>query len=425
VQAADPGDSSIQKYLLANVPEWMAANHVPCVGIGIIKEGKISWVKVFGELQQGHPAPQNTLFNIASQTKPVTAMLTLRLMQLGLWKLDEPLSAYWIDPDLTGDPNLPKLTTRMVLSHQTGFPNWRSENSDGKLHFNVPPGTRFGYSGEGFEYLRRALEKKFHQSLDILATTYLFKPLKMKDTRYWGNDLDTNRFAKWHDGKGQRYNVSMQTSVNAADDLITTIQDYCTFGIYSMEQGGTKDSLYVQMITPQVKFKEDYYRGLGWGLVKGLPSNDYALEHGGSDIGVRTMAIFLPVSKSGIVVMTNGDNGLFLIDQVIRSVLPEGNTILTIMNKGASAHTRIQISQTLIQSYAGQYEQPNGKILLIQPAEDGLKVSGDGAPTATLYPESNNKFFLEGYDVQMEFPDTNTLIIYESGRQVMKIKRKS
>lgn len=95
---------TLEASLLKDVPVWMAANHVPCVGIGLIEHNKIKWVKVFGQLQAGHPAPPNTLFNIASQTKPVTAMLTLKLIQAGKWSLDEPLSHYWIDPDIQNDP---------------------------------------------------------------------------------------------------------------------------------------------------------------------------------------------------------------------------------------------------------------------------------------------------------------------------------
>jgi len=315
-------------HLLSDVPRWMAVNHVPCAGVGLIQNGKITWVNNFGQLQQGKPAPANTLFNIASQTKPVTAMLTLKLVELGQWNLDEPLAHYWIDPDIANDPYLMKLTTRFVLSHRTGFPNWRTDDGSGKLRFKFEPGTAAGYSGEGFEYLRRALESKFHQSLAVLMDSLLFKPLGMKDTYYWSDRLDTNRFAMWHDGQGKRYATSIETSVNAADDLITTIADYCRLGIYAMQLAHEGGPVYAEMVKPQVMTKPGIYNGLGWGLVEGLPGGAYAIEHGGSDIGVRTMAIFLPKSKSGVVVMTNGDNGMFVSDQVIKLALPEGTQVL-------------------------------------------------------------------------------------------------
>ena len=400
-----------------NIPVWMDEFHVPCVGVGLIENGKIKWVKNFGNLQQGHAAKNNTLFNIASQTKPVIAMLTLKLVQMGEWNLDEPLSNYWIDPDLAEDAFTKKLTTRLVLSHQTGFPNWRSDNGETRLRFNFEPGTRFGYSGEGFEYLRRALEAKFQQPLNVLLEAYLLKPNGIKDTRYWSTDLDTNRFAMWHDGQGNRYQTPIQTSVNAADDLITSVEDYCKLGIYAM------DNAYLYA-NAEVKVKENYYRGLGWGLVENLPDGEYAFEHGGSDIGVRTMAVFLPKSKTGIVVMTNGDNGMFVSDRIIKQALSNGGLILSTMNKGAKTHERIALSDSIIQSYTGKYEQSNGKILNVEKEGNGVKVSGDGVPSTVLFPESKNKFFLEGYDVQLEFTDTSSLIVYENGKQVMKIDRK-
>src|SRR5579871_5160564 len=68
-------DSGFQQKL----PLWMAEYHVPAVGIGIIENGRLKETKVFGELRKGIPAPADTLFEMASLTKPIVAMLTLRL----------------------------------------------------------------------------------------------------------------------------------------------------------------------------------------------------------------------------------------------------------------------------------------------------------------------------------------------------------
>ena len=409
--------------LVRDIPVWMAQNHVLCAGVGIIADGKIKFCKTFGELKQGHPAPDNTLFNIASQTKPVLATLVLELVKSGQWSLDEPLARYWIDPDIAQSPYLWKLTSRIVLSHHTGFPNWRSDDTSGKLKFKFEPGTNSGYSGEGYEYLRRALEHKFHEPLNVLMDSVLFKPLGMTDTRYWGADLDTGRFAMWHDAKGNRYPTSIQTSVNGADDLITTIKDYCTLGIFVMNGAGLPDTLYSDMVKKQGPGEDARYTGLGWGVVRGLPDGGYALQHGGSDVGVRTMAVFLPGRKAGVVVMTNGDNGMFVYDQIIRAALPLGKEVTDIMNKGASVHQRIAIADAVIKRHAGAYVQNNGKVLLVEQEGNAIKVSGDGAPTAVLVPESDTSFFMDGYDVVLRFPDDRTLVVYEGGRQVMKISR--
>src|SRR5205085_3694877 len=118
--------------------------------------------------------------------KPVVAMLTLKLVSQGRWDLDEPLSHYFIEPDLANSPNLVKVTTRLVLTHQTGLPNWRGNEPDKKLSFAFEPGTGVKYSGEAYQYLRQALEHKFKKPLDQLARPTILRPWGMKDTRfYW------------------------------------------------------------------------------------------------------------------------------------------------------------------------------------------------------------------------------------------------
>src|SRR5829696_7806343 len=107
------------------VESWLAEANVPAVGIGILRNGKLQQVSVFGELRKGVRAPRDAIFNVASLTKPIVSMLTLRLVSAGKWDLDEPLAKYWTEPDVAADPRHLKLTARHVLSHQTGLPNWR------------------------------------------------------------------------------------------------------------------------------------------------------------------------------------------------------------------------------------------------------------------------------------------------------------
>src|SRR5215213_8072993 len=102
------------------ISAWLLENRVPALGIGVIRDGKVRAVKVYGDLKEGKPAPYYTIFNVASLTKPVVAMVTLRLVSQGKWDLDKPLASYWIDPDVALDPRHEKLTTRHVLSHQSG-----------------------------------------------------------------------------------------------------------------------------------------------------------------------------------------------------------------------------------------------------------------------------------------------------------------
>mgnify|MGYP002783412675 CR=1 FL=1 len=133
-------NKKVEKFIFDNdveIEKWLKENKILTLGIGVIENGKLQQVKVFGEISKGISAPYNTIFNVASLTKPVTAMVALKLVSLGKWNLDEPIYKYWTDADVANDPRNKKLTTRLILSHQTGFPNWRWMNEIKKTQFSI------------------------------------------------------------------------------------------------------------------------------------------------------------------------------------------------------------------------------------------------------------------------------------------------
>ena len=314
--------------------KWLKENNVPTLGIGIIANGKLKQVKVFGELKHDNPAPFNTIWNVASLTKPITAIVALKLVSQGKWNLDEPLDNYWIDPDIAKDPNHKLLTTRIVLSHQTGFPNWRSFNESKKLDFKFNPGTQYQYSGEGFEYLRRALEKKFHKTLDQLASELIFEPLKMTDSQLiWNDKIDLSRYAVNYDKNGNAYQPTKNKSANAADDLLTTVEDYSQFLCSVMNSEGLSKKVFDDMISHQVQTKKNKYFGLGFEIYD-LGNENYALSHGGADQGVQTICILLPKTKQGLVIFTNVDDGYKIYENIVVHYLGEnGKKIVDIETK--------------------------------------------------------------------------------------------
>lgn len=303
------------------IRQWLQQNKIPVLGLGIIKNGQLQQVKMYGELRKGIAAPYNTIFNVASLTKPVTALVALKLISQGKWDLDEPLYKYWTDPDLLQDPRHKKLTTRFVLSHQTGFPNWRWMNKDGKLNLQFEPGTQYQYSGEGMEYLRKALEKKFKRSLQELADELIFRPLQMTDTRYvWDAKIDTARLAPGYDEQGNIYEPVKNTKPNAADDLLTTMENYGKFLISVMQGEGLSPEINEAMKTAQVESSKGKHFGLGFEIYD-LGNDQYALSHGGSDKGVQTIVFILPQTGEGLLIFTNSDKGTTVYEPLIRHYL--------------------------------------------------------------------------------------------------------
>jgi len=316
------------------IEKWLKENKVPTLGLGIIENGKLRQVKVFGEISKGISAPYNTIFNIASLTKPVTAMVALKLVSLGKWNLDEPVYKYWTDPDIANDPRNKKLTTRIILSHQTGFPNWRYLNKDKKLNFQFDPGTSYQYSGEGLEYLRKALENKFHKTLDQLASELIFKPLKMNDTRYiWDKNVDTTRLAIGYDKDGNAYETIINKTANAADDLLTTIEDYGKFLVSVMNGEGLTKKVFDDMTTNQVASKNGKHFGLGFEIYN-FDDGNTALTHGGADKGVQTIVFIFPKTKQGLLIFTNVDDGYKVYEKLLVHYLGDyGKKIFEIETK--------------------------------------------------------------------------------------------
>ncbi|MCD0455659.1 class A beta-lactamase-related serine hydrolase [Chryseobacterium sp. LC2016-27] len=326
----DPGQSK----LTDNLEQLLKDNNIPTLGLGIIENGKLTEIKVYGKLNDKTSASYNSLFNVASLTKPVTAITVLRLVGLGKWNLDEPLDKYFIDPDIAKDPRHKKLTTRLILSHQTGFPNWRWMNNDKKLRFEFDPGTKYQYSGEGFEYLRKALENKFHKSLEELAKEFVFQPLDMKDTSYiWNEKKYSERVVLGYDNSGNPYEIVKNKTPNAADDLITSVEDYGKFLVAVLNNDLLTPKIDEEMKTKQSETKKDKFFGLGFEIYD-LENNEIALSHGGSDKGVNTIVFLLPKTKKGLIIFTNVENGYKIYEPLVDHYLGNvGKKIISIETK--------------------------------------------------------------------------------------------
>jgi CubicO group peptidase (beta-lactamase class C family) len=297
---------------------------IPSVSIGYINNGKLQQIRAFGEQKPNVAIDNNSIYKVASLTKPITALVVLKLIEAGKWKLDEPIANYYVDPEVKGSPFLNKLTTRYILSQQSGFPNWRYLRTDKKLVFEFEPGTKFQYSGEGFEYLRKAIEKKFKKSLEELANEILFTPLKMTDTHYyWTKSTDESRYAVESDTTGQPIKYEKYYSSNAAANLLTTVEDYGKFLVYILDSAGLSPKLYKEFISPQSTVKAGINWGLGMQVFPDLPNQEFALQHTGGDDGTKCIVLLLPKAKRGLIVFINSENGLVIWKKIIEEYLGE------------------------------------------------------------------------------------------------------
>jgi len=399
---------SVYKNLDLKIHQWQKDLNVPNVGVVIIDGGKIMKAHVFGSDRNGKPAPQDMLFEVASVTKVVFSTLVLKLVNEGKWDLDEPLFHYYTDPDVASNPYAKKLTTRHVLSQQSGFDNWRWMNASGKLTFNFEPGTKFNYSGEGFEYLRLAIENKFHKSLARLSDSLLFKPLHMTNTSHeWDGKKDFSKYSGMYDAEGKEIlkdNYSVQAS--AAAGLTTDVNDMAKFAIEVLNNAHLSDKLYQEMISKQVNINPNLDQGLGWRVINDLPGNEYALQHAGNDPGVASIIVLLPKTKRAVVVMTNADNGLIMCNNIVRAAFPVGSQIIYKAYKSAPIGEQpksISLAAEILNSRTGTFKRADGAIVKVSLKDGQLVLRMSGIPDLYLVPESEDRFYLLDLDAKVFF----------------------
>lgn len=328
-----PDQASIAA-LEKRVPELMREAKVPGLSIALIRDGEIYWRKSFGRKDAAHPVTEATTFEAASLSKVVFAAIVLKLADQGLIDLDAPLNRYVNTRqvlDVQGDPRLSAITARMVLSHRTGFPDWRP--SGGALQIHFPPGDHFSYSGEGFIYLQRAVETITGKGLEELARDNVFGPLGMTSSSYvWRPDfVDSTAIGHDKDGAPQ---PKKKRDAMAAYSLQTNAVDYARFLIGLMK--ASSKSL-TEMETAQTPVPKDctvqcfdrpraVAPGLAWGLGVGLEDTPEgkALWHWGDNGAFKAYMVVYPETRSGLVMFANSENGLDIVDEIAKTALGSG-----------------------------------------------------------------------------------------------------
>ncbi|MEL6215268.1 MAG: serine hydrolase domain-containing protein, partial [Pseudomonadota bacterium] len=99
--------------LQSRLPDWLEQSTVPSAGVSYVADGQLQWTLTCGERSKGNPATADTLYDTASIAKPIVGEIVLRLATQGKISLDEPMAAYWVDPDIANDPRRMQLTPRI------------------------------------------------------------------------------------------------------------------------------------------------------------------------------------------------------------------------------------------------------------------------------------------------------------------------
>lgn len=398
--------------------------NVPGVSIAVLHNGKIEWARGFGVRSLGgNPVDAETLFQAGSISKPLAAMACLRLVQDGKLSLDADVNTFltsWkfpADPIAAGKP----VTLRELLTHTGGttvhgFPGYASTEPvptlvqvlNGEKPANTPairseaaPMARWNYSGGGYTIMQQAVIDISHESFPKLLHDSVLAPIGMKHSTYeqpLPESMRKNAATPYReDGKPVEGGAHTYPEMAAAG-LWTTPTDLAIYAI-EVEQSLAGKANHVlsadmtrQMLTP----------GMGrWGLglqIGGSDANPY-FSHGGANEGFRNNFAAYEKNGEGVFVMTNGDNGGQIADEVMHSVAAEYQW----PDFKPTVRTAIHVEPKILADYAGTYELDKGVDLTITVENGQLMGQATGQGKTPIYAETETKFFLLAAPTSLDF----------------------
>ncbi len=429
--------------------ERMKQLNVPGVSIAVIHNGKIEWARGFGVRNStGAPVDAATLFQAGSISKPPAAMAALRLVQQGKLNLDADINTYlttWkfpSDPVTGGKP----ITLRELLTHTGGttvhgFPGYAStdpvptlvEVLNGEKPANTaairseqPPMKEWRYSGGGYTVMQQALIDVSHEPFPKLLHDSVLAPIGMTRSAYeqpLPERLRDNAATPYRgDGKPVEGGAHTYPEMAAAG-LWTTPTDIARYAIEVERSlaGKANHVLNADMTRQMVT------AGMGhWGLgleIGGSDANPY-FSHGGANEGFRNIFAAYEKNGEGAVVMTNGDGGGQLGDEIMHAIAAEYQW----PDWHPEVKAAIQVDPAILATYSGTYQLAPKFDLVISVENGQLITQATGQPRFTVYAETETKFFPLEFPAEMEFVKDDkgavTAVVLHQGGHDMRAPKK-
>jgi CubicO group peptidase (beta-lactamase class C family) len=303
----------------------------PGLSLAIINQNKVVFYNTYGykeikklpngKIQGQGKIDKATLFEACSLSKSFFLFAVQRLVDKGVLNLDTPLYKYLTYPKLGYDERYKKITGRMVLSHSSGIENWESHNNPDKLEIISNPGEKFVYSGEGYIYLSKVIEKLLDKSTESYMNELVYRPLNLKHTftTFPTNGADATDYALGHNFFLEPGSKEKNKSPNIAAFINTTANDYAEllvsfFNNKILSKERVDDITGVDNTKHYPVMDEHYYWGPGFAVNN--EAGDTLLFQGGDNQGFKGWSFYSRRKKSGYVIFTNGDSGYRIVQAV-------------------------------------------------------------------------------------------------------------
>ncbi|HEX8568285.1 MAG TPA: serine hydrolase domain-containing protein [Pyrinomonadaceae bacterium] len=418
-----PSDDEAAKKADAFLSQW-DKNDMPGCGVGVVKDGKLVYKRAFGMANLDYDVPNttSTLFNLASASKPFTAMSIALLAQQGKLSLDDDIRKYV--------PEIPKydetVTIRHLIHHTSGIREYQALVLFGGLspdnalndkavlnllgrqkNISFKPGAKHQYSNSNYHLLGIIVARVSGKSLRAFAEENIFKPLGMKNTMFFDNrnEVVKNRASGYMVGsdKSIRARASLFDLVGGGG-VLTTVED-----LYLWDQNfyapkiGNKEL--IQLLTTPGTLNSGEEMGYAFGLFhnkyKGLP----VIKHSGNMSGYRAQIVSFPEQKFTAIALCN-NSAIFpsVIAEKLADIYLEGQLKPDVPSQKRVAETlppAIALPEKEALRYAGIYANlETGKVFKLGLKDGKLINSGLLQNEIPVMPVSENRLLVvEGANV--------------------------
>lgn len=390
----------------------MVGSGGPGAAAVLVRGGEVVYQGCFGlaDLEWRQPVGPDTVFAIASLTKPFTATVVMSLHRDGLLDLDAPLGTYL--PDYPGEGR--RATVRHLLTHTSGIPNFLRLPGFGDGAAYVPhtpedllavfaglpldfePGTRYGYSNSGYRLLDLIVERVAAAPFAEVMAERVLEPAGMTSARMLTDQAVIPRRARGYENAGTAAPHISMTIPGGAGGLAASIEDMVAFDRALREHRLVDEATDLRMRTPQrlASGRPEGY-GLGWVLTRyrGTP----VVAHNGGLDGFSTLYARFPERDASIVVLSNRDGfpcgrlGLRIADEALGLPAPA---------------ERAADAGPVPGELAGTYRDTNGEARLT--VEDGRLLLHHGGLTHRMVALGEGRY-------RAEYDDAPGLRVHDAG----------
>lgn len=324
--------------------ELMAHFQVPGVSVAVVQDHRLHWAKAYGvaDVATGRLLTTETRLQAASISKPITALAALRLVESGQLNLDADVNAYLKSWKVPRPPagSTQAVTPRALFSHTSGaddgfgFPGYepgtplptalqilegQAPSNVGPVRFTRAPYQAYKYSGGGLTVIQLALTEITGQAFGQVLQELVLAPLQMSNSTFepLSPQADRSKAGLAHDKHGQRMGAPWHVyPEQAAAGLWTTPTDLAKFIIELQTALGGPSGRLIQRSTAREMVTPTGIGRFAIGLQLDLRGEDWYFSHNGSNWGYRAWMTGHVRRGHGMVIMTNGENGLALMNQI-------------------------------------------------------------------------------------------------------------